>query len=223
MYRILVTALVLFWLGLSAAAQEYKAERFEGPPPADALSPEVAATIGNFGCKVTRGESRVLCEIWPCKELRLAMVKTSDTILYPLTPGQLIGVVRFPRKTTDFRQQEVPAGVYTLRYGQQPVDGAHVGTSPTRDFLLLLPADHDKSPATIEDYKALTKTSSGAAGTNHPAILHMLKPPAEGEFLDLRHDEEKDWWILRFATMVRAGAGKANFRIEIVIVGHAAE
>ena len=223
MNRILIAVLLVFpSLALTAVAQEYKAERFEAAPPADALSPEIAATIGNIGCKVTRGE-RVVCEIWPCKELRLAAVKTNDMILYPFTPGQLIGIVRFPRKASDFRQQEIASGVYTLRYGQQPVDGAHVGTSPTRDFLLLLPADQDKSPATIEDYKTLTKASAASAGTNHPAILHMLKPPAEGEFLDLRHDEEKDWWILRFASMARAMAGKANIRIEIVIVGHAAE
>jgi hypothetical protein len=223
MNRILVTALVVIpWLALTAVAQEYKAEKFEAQPPADALSPEIATMIGSIGCKVTRGE-RVLCEIWPCKEWRLADVKTNDTILYPFTPGQLIGAIRFPRKASDFRQQEIASGVYTLRYGQQPVDGAHVGTSPTRDFLLLLPADKDKSPGPIEDYKTLTKSSAASAGTNHPAILHMLKAPSEGEFLDLRHDEEKDWWILRFASMAQAGAGKTSLRVEAVIVGHAAE
>ncbi|HZL87996.1 MAG TPA: hypothetical protein VFB96_06430 [Pirellulaceae bacterium] len=223
MNRLFVTALVVFpWLTLTAAAQEYKAEKFEGPPPADALSPEIAATIGKTGCKVTRGTS-VLCEIWPCKEWSLGGGKTDDVILYPFTPGQLIGVIRLPRKITDFREQEVASGVYTLRYGQQPVDGAHVGTSPTRDFLLLLPADQDKSPGVIDDYKKLTKTSAASAGTSHPAILHMLKAPAEGEFLELRHNEEKDWWILRFASMARAGAGKISVRVEVVIVGHAAE
>ena len=42
--------------------------------------------------------------------------------------------------TADFRDQGIPAGTYILRYSQQPVDGAHVGTSTTRDFLALLPA-----------------------------------------------------------------------------------
>ena len=220
---IFTTVLVVLSLAVTAVAQEYKAEKFEAPPPADALSPEVAATIGKLGCKVTRDESRVLCEIWPCKEWKLASTETSDTVLYAFTPGQLIGVIRFPRKHSDFRQQEISSGVYTLRYGQQPVDGAHVGTSPTRDFLLVLPADQDKSAAPIEDYKTLTKASAAVTGSNHPAILHMLKAPPDGEFLEIRHDEEKDWWILRFASMARVTGQRTSQRVEVVIVGHAAE
>ena len=220
---IFTTVLVVLSLAVTAVAQEYKAEKFEGAPPADALSPEVAATIGSLGCKVTRDGSRVLCEIWPCKVWNLASTKTSDTVLYPFTPGQLIGVIRFPRKSSDFRQQEIPAGVYTLRYGQQPEDGAHVGTSPTRDFLVLLPPDQDKSPAAIEDFKALSKAGTAVTGTNHPAILHMVKAPNAGEFLEIRHDKEKDWWILRFGGMVRFKGTPGSERVEVVILGHAAE
>ena len=90
-----------------------------------------------------------------------------------------------------------------------------MGTFPTRDFVLLLPAADDKSPATIADYKSLIKASAASAGTSHPAIFPLFKP-AEGEMPAIRHDEEHDWWIVRFS-----GAGKQTF--EMVIVGHAAE
>lgn len=194
--------------------QEYKVEKLDGGPPADKLSPDIAKTIGSTGFKVLRGESRTVCEIWTVKELA-TKGKTNDMVQYPLEPGQLIGVIRLPRKTTDFRNQEVASGVYTLRYGQQPVDGAHVGTFPTRDFVLLLPADGDKSPVTIADYKTLTKASAASAGTSHPAIYPLLKP-ADGQTPSIRHDEEKDWWIIQFT----AGGKQA---LEMVIVGHAAE
>jgi hypothetical protein len=215
MFRSVVLALALALPTPLAFAQEYKVEKLDGGPPADKLSPEIAKLIGDSGCKVLRGEARTLCEIWTVKEIDVSKGKTNDMVLYPLEPGQLIGVIRLPRKTTDFRNQEVASGVYNLRYGQQPVDGAHVGTFPTRDFVLLLPAEEDKSAATIADYKMLTKASAASAGTSHPAIYPLLKP-SEGESSSIRHDEEKDWWIVRFP-----GAGKQAF--EMVIVGHAEE
>ncbi|HUE74101.1 MAG TPA: hypothetical protein VMP01_24685 [Pirellulaceae bacterium] len=214
MCRSVMFALVMALAGSLAVAQDYKVEKLESGPPADKLSPEIAKLIGDSGCKILRGETRTLCEIWTVKELDVSKGKTNDMVLYPLEPGQLIGVIRLPRKATDFRNQEVTSGVYTLRYGQQPVDGAHVGTFPTRDFVLLLPAEEDKSPATIGDYKTLTKASAASAGTTHPAIYPLLKP-SEGETPSIRHDEEKDWWIVRF------GSGKQAF--DMVIVGHAEE
>ncbi|MEX2026313.1 MAG: hypothetical protein WEH44_03415, partial [Pirellulaceae bacterium] len=64
------------------------------------------------------------------------------------------------------------------------------------------------------DYKTLTKASAASAGTSHPAIYPLLNP-SEAETPSIRHDEEKDWWIVRF------GSGKQAF--DMVIVGHAEE
>ena len=213
MLRFVLLALVLTCVGTLVLAQDYSVEKLAAGPPADKLPADVAKLIAESGVKVLRGESRTLAEIWTVKELA-AKGKTTDTIIYPLEPGQLVGVIRFPRRHTDFRNQEVASGLYTVRYGQQPVDGAHVGTFPTRDFLLLLPADADMSPAPIADYKTLTKASAASAGTSHPAIYPLLKG-ADGETPSIRHDEEHDWWIVRFAS------GKQS--LDMVIVGHAEE
>lgn len=213
MIRSVAVALVMTVASSLAIAQDYKVEKLASGPPADKLAPEIAKLMSDSGTKVIRGESRTLAEVWTVKELE-GKGKTSDMVLYPFEPGQLLGVVRFPRKTTDFRNQEVTSGVYTLRYGQQPVDGAHVGTFPTRDFVLMLPADQDQAAATIGDYKALTKASAASAGTSHPAIYPLLKP-SEGVTPSIRHDETNDWWIVRFPV------GKQV--LEMIVVGHAAE
>lgn len=220
MCRTLIAAFVLCIAASFACAQEYQAEKFAGGPPSEELSPEIAKQLSDSGFRVKRGESRTVCEIWPVKELSLAEVETSDTIQYPLKAGQLLGVIRFRRKTSDFRDQEVSSGLYTMRYGLQPVDGAHVGTSATRDFVLLLPVEQDKTPATIEDYKTLTQASATASGTSHPAIFLLVKP-SEGEVPAVRHVEEPDWWVLRFESPV-AKAKKAQ-TFEMVVVGHAVE
>src|SRR5205823_8094515 len=139
-----------------------------------------------------------LAKEWPIA----ADAKTGGEILYPLTPGQLIGVIRYARKASDFREQDIPAGTYILRYAQQPVDGAHVGTSPTRDFLALLPAAKDRDPKTI-GYKTLITISKETTGTAHPAILSLQKPAESGEALAVREESEKMWTIVRFAGKAR--------------------
>lgn len=205
----------------AAAAQDYRVEKLDQKPPAE-LAPDIAARLHETGVKVVRGQSRTLCEIWLAKEWPVGDAQTSDTVLFPFTPGQLMGAIRFPRKTTDFREQGIEPGVYTLRYGQQPVDGAHVGTSPTRDFWLLLPADQDKSPDVIADYKTLTKASAASAGTNHPAIL-LLQTTSETESPAMRHNEEKDWWLVRLTGKVKAGGQTKDQPLEVVVVGHFVE
>jgi hypothetical protein len=222
MLRHLAAAALSLAVAFPALAQEYKVEKLASPAPADAISPEVAAKLQAEGYKVMKGESRTVCEIWPAKELAIAAdAKTTSEILYPFTPGQLFGVIRYPRKAADFRDQEVPSGVYTLRYSQQPVDGAHVGTSPTRDFLALLPGEKDSDPALLE-YKALVAASKETTGTAHPGILSLQKAAA-GEAPAIHENAEKEWTILRFTAKAKQGDAAKELPVELVVVGVAGE
>ena len=54
--------------------------------------------------------------------------------------GTLVGAVRVTGPFKEIRGKVVAPGVYTLRYGQQPQNGDHLGISTFRDFLLLSPA-----------------------------------------------------------------------------------
>lgn len=207
----------------SAWAVDHKLEPLDEPAPADAISPEVAKLLEPKGVRVVRGKSRTICDLWLCREWAAAATKPTGDVIYPFQPGQVIGVIRYPKKGSDFRDQDIAEGVYTLRYGQQPVDGAHVGTSPTRDFLLLLKADQDKSPA-LPDYKALTKASAQAAGSNHPLLLSMQRlasPTAAAPAI--RHEEAREWWIVTLAGNVKQADEAKKQVIELVVVGKAAE
>jgi hypothetical protein len=147
----------------------------------------------------------------------------TDEVLYPFEPGQLLGVVKYARRGGDFRDQEINRGVYTLRYAQQPVDGNHVGTSPTRDFLLLLKAEDDQSPAAI-DVKKLYEESAKAAESTHPCLL--LMPRIAGEVTDqpsLAVNDEKEWVTIRLPGKAAAGDKQSLQAIEVVVVGHADE
>ncbi len=198
-----------------ALGVDYRVEELAEPAPSDAVSADVAATLAPAGLRVFRGETRVICDIWLCQAWPVADFKAKGDVIYPLTPGQLIGVVRYARKASDFRDQDIADGVYTLRYSQQPVDGAHVGTSPTRDFLLLLPAAEDTKPAPIE-YKPLTKLSAQAAGTTHPCLLSLQRVAGEDP---VRHNEDRDWWLVRLKGKLTKGDESQPLELDLVVEG----
>jgi hypothetical protein len=210
-----VAAMVL-WSSMALAADEYRIEKLEDGPPADDLAAEVIEKLQPTGFKVVNGDNKSVAEIWLAKELAVKDgFEPTLSILYPLETGSLVGALRFPLKGSDFRGQEIARGTYTLRYGQQPVDGNHVGTFDTQDFLLLLPAASDRDPATLPgtDFFA---TSAEAAGSTHPAIMPLLKP-TEGDAPALRHIEEAEWWAARLP----GNGGKVP--LELIVVGKAAE
>lgn len=213
-------------LGLASVsrAADLTIESTDQAPP-EAIAADVAKQLAPGAFKVSDGK-KVVCEIWfankwPAK----ADFKATDEVLYPFEVGELIGAIRFARKTTDFRNQEIAAGVYTLRYGQQPVDGNHVGTSPTRDFLLMSPAAEDKSPARVDKDK-LFKTSKDAAKSTHPAIMTVLPVPADADPANapsMIHEESKEMWSALIKGTEAAGDKTAPRLLNLVIVGHGGE
>ncbi|MDB5384398.1 MAG: hypothetical protein JWM11_44, partial [Planctomycetaceae bacterium] len=165
-----VAVLVAWAGGILSAAEAHKLEVFKGAPP-KGLSEKIAAQLGENAYRVI-GPKGPVCEIWLVKEMPVKdEFKTTLQVKYPLTPGQLLGAVHLPTSGAelDFRGQELPAGVYTLRYGQQPQDGNHLGTSDVSDFGLACSAELDQDPATIPGIKDLFKLSAKASGTAHPA------------------------------------------------------
>jgi hypothetical protein len=224
--KLTVVIAVVLWISLARPSwsAEHRVEAVSEAPPSEGVAKEILDQLQTKGIKVVSGPSRTVCEIWPAKTWHIqAGFKPTEQVLYPFQPGQLMGLVRYRVKGGDFREQEIGRGVYTLRYGQQPVDGNHVGTSPTRDFLLLVPADKDKTAKPLDE-KALLAASAEAAGSKHPAILCLRKPPADAKDLPaMFHEESHDWWCLRLAGKGEADGKTVDVPIEFVVVGHAEE
>src|SRR5581483_2139225 len=106
-YRLCVM-LIVAWVTLAvrpAGAQEYKVAKIDSAAPADKIAPEISALLAPNGFKVTKGTS-TLCEIWLAREWPIAAdATTGGEILYLVTPGQLIGAIRYARKGADLRDQ----------------------------------------------------------------------------------------------------------------------
>ncbi|MBL8850261.1 MAG: hypothetical protein JNG89_11280 [Planctomycetaceae bacterium] len=196
------------------AADEYTFEPSDAPP--SDVPAAIADLLDPQGAKVV-GPKRDLCEVWLLKDVaRIGDFAPSTSVKYPFTPGQLVGVLKVPRRAgfSDFRGHEIGAGVYTLRYGQQPMDGNHIGTSDTADFLLAVPVADDADPAPIADLKSLFTHSAEASGTVHPAIFPLL-PAEDAAEPGLSNDAEHELWILQ----VTAKSGDAALPLRIVLVG----
>jgi len=207
---------------LSCQAADQKVAVLKEAPAG--LSAEVAAAISATGYRIT-GKDGVICDVWLTREIpQKPKFKSTPRIKYPFQTGTLIGVIRFPdgSKPGDFRGQAIKPGTYTLRYGLQPDDGNHLGTteSGVRDFLVGCPPDKDTSPARIEDIKDVFRMSGPVAGGTHPAIF-LLNPPADKAFdaPAVEHDDAKNLVIFQANANTKDGDKTVPFPLNLVVVG----
>jgi hypothetical protein len=218
MLRTLFCVFCTFVPALLVAAENKLATVKECP---DKLTPAIAELIATEGVAL-EGPKGTICTFWFRKKLDVIPdFKPTLEDKYPFHEGHLIGAVQIPKKTRfkDFRGQRMRSGLYTLRYGKQPQDGNHVGTSELSDFLLAIPAKYDKTPANIKMPTKLHKQSARASRGTHPAIFSLLEAKSAGDAAALTHDEEQEFWIIEVAANGSADGAEVRVPIRFVALG----
>src|SRR5205814_10522301 len=89
---------------------------------------------------VVRSGDDVVMTVWFRTEIPVKATEeqVKNGLTYREIPeGTLVGALEFPRTFTDYRKQQLPAGVYTLRSAIHPDIGDHTGTTPHPEFCLL--------------------------------------------------------------------------------------
>jgi hypothetical protein len=181
-------------LATSAAFAQYKSEA-AGAPPAE-LAPAISQALEQQGTKIL-GSNGVFCEVWLRTSLPSGAKSSEESVTLPTIPhGTLLGAIRFPTQGADRRGQAIKPGVYTLRYSLQPLNGDHLGVSPQRDFLVLVPAGDDKDLNAAPNFDALMAMSRKASGTPHPAVLSMWGAGAS-DAAGFAKQGENDWVLTR--------------------------
>jgi hypothetical protein len=180
--------LVFLTCAFAACAQNYKLEPVTGAP--EGLPPAYAAVLSAQGYRVT-GPKGPWCEVWFGKSIPTVTKPADPQIVFPIAQGTLVGVVRFPGAGSDRRGQSFKAGLYTMRYSNYPVDGAHQGVAPQRDFALLTPIANDTDPNARPAFENLV-TASRTTGTAHPCVF-SLEPPPGTSFPAVVKDGDTDW------------------------------
>jgi hypothetical protein len=188
MLPVLIRAVAPLLFAISAFGQ-YKADPI-GPPPAE-VAPGIAQTLGKTGFKISNN-SGPYCEVWFRTSVPSGPAKNQQNVTLPNIPlGTLLGVIRFDGNGYDRREQTIPAGLYTLRYGIMPMNDAHLGAAPRRDFLLMTPAEEDKDLNSTPDFDALVGMSRKASRSPHPAVLSFWRSDSDSP--GFSEQGESDW------------------------------
>lgn len=146
-----------------------------------------------------------------------AAPKDASGASYTLPESVLVGVMKLEKSAKDYRGQSVAPGVYTLRYELQPNDGDHLGTAPTRDFLLALPAAGDSDPSALMKFEQLVPLSKQAAHANHPSPWNLVA--AEAKIFPSVFDDGQEHIVFAFRLKTDSG----EIPMALVVHGTAAQ
>lgn len=219
-------AFLLVVMATGAFAQETLTVQARKQAPPTTVAPEILKALDGQGYRIQDEKGEPYAEIW----LRQATPGSEKpagpkgAIQFPfLVDGELLGVLEFGKEGHDYRDQPIAKGVYTMRYGLQPVNGDHLGVSTYRDYVLLLPAGKDKALA-APTRKQLEERSAESAGTSHPAsFLLLMAPPGAKPDPSMVRDAEKDLWSVVLPLRLRTKAGEEIvYPVKVVVLGAAA-
>lgn len=204
------------------AADAFKVEALKEAPPSTVAAP-LREALADQGYRVVDAKGKTYADIWLRKAVPASEAPgpPKGSVQFPyLGVGEFLGVLRYGDEGHDNRDQTIPAGIYTLRYGLQPENGDHLGVSTFRDYVLLLPAAKDAALANVAP-KLLQERSSESAGTTHPAVLLLSTGPATGPATQAVHDQEKDTWgaILPLNVQAKGADSATPVRIKVLFLG----
>jgi hypothetical protein len=204
-----------------AAADAAKLTVAADKPPDEVAEPIRAALDG----KVLRlaSDDKPFFEFWLRKELPLAQKPEGGQLDIATIPeGTILGVLKVSAQRRDFRNEEIPPGVYTLRFGVQPEDGNHLGVAPTRTFALLIPAKSDTKLDPIA-HSDLMKSAAKINAVKHPSNLNLQSAEDQtGVFPRLAelNDGQHKAILLQFPAHLEGSGEKTTLTFALVYEGH---
>ena len=214
---LLGTLLTLLQVNASTAAD--LALKVADKEPPKELDTSIRPKLQTKAVQLLEGEKPVY-EFWFNAEVSLQSKPASPgKALDAIKQATLLGAVAVSRDRRDYRDDELRAGVYTMRFALQPQDGNHLGTSEFNYFAVLTPAKIDNKLDDIIDYKALVKASSKETSTDHPVILSLRPASSDQGDLPQLDTPAPDHKSVRVKVPAKAGDEKVSITFEVVYEG----
>lgn len=213
--KVLSVVVLLLLVPVFALAEGGKLEQV-GAFSGEGASESVKAALEEKGHRVILSDGTAFCDIWLRKSLPTGAKSDVPGGIYTSIPeSAVVGVISFPKPTTDFRGQPIKAGAYTMRYSIHPADGNHMGISPYRDFLVLVPIASDQDVNAKIKFEDLMKLSAKTGGTNHPAPLSLVYAEGEGSLPSVT---QNDHGHVVFAAKIKTASG-SEMPIAFIVKG----
>jgi hypothetical protein len=203
------------------AAQEAVRVTVAAAEPPEEVAEPIRKVLNHQAVSLADGESTFF-QFWFRNELPLAQSPSGGTLaLGTLQEGTVLGVLKVISERYDFRDEEIPAGVYVLRFGIQPEDGNHLGVAPTRTFALLIPSQGDTQVDPVE-HDALMEAAAVINAAGHPSSLN-LQPieQADGAFprVDEHNDGQHKVLLLQLPARLSTGGDATKLNVALVYEG----
>jgi len=212
-------AVMLLASSLTAAEPKFSASYDRTEPPAAVAEP-IRKLLAAEALVVRNDQPDPVMTVWfrTTIPVKANPEQVKNGLTYREIPeGEVVGAIQFPQSFTDYRRQQIPAGVYTLRYAIQPDIGDHTGTAPHPDFCLLCPAAKDTTADPVEK-KDLIRISSEVNEGKHPAVL-LLFPHSGKETAPKPADKGNGVWVVNTARPVAAGDTPTTLGFGITVAG----
>ena len=165
----------VFLLALCAHAAEFTIKTAETPVPKE-LGESIRAVLEPKTIQLLQDGNPVV-EIWLRRDVPL---KNAAAKLDSLAEATLVGaVVVRASGSTDYKNNEIPEGIFTARYILQPQDGDHLGTAEFNYFVALIAADSDKELTGLDKFRPVAKASGKSTPSGHPLIISLR--PVSGD------------------------------------------
>jgi len=188
------------------------------PAPKE-ISDSIRGVLQSKALQIGSGDKPSL-EIWLRQEVPLKAKPSGDSV-NEIAETTIVGAVAVEEKgMQDYKGNDIPAGVYTARFGMQPQDGDHLGTADFNTFLVLIPADSDKDLNGLDKFKPMVKASGKATASGHPVVI-SLRPAQVEDGLPKITEPAPDHKAVRVKIpgKIPGGSDKADVAFDLVFQG----
>lgn len=170
--------LLLAAIASASPGSKYKLE--SGGPAPDTAPAALRAAVHATSSRIVDAQGQPYLEFWFTKGPLPASTAPEDSAtLSSIRHGAFLGILQVGKNVSDRRGDRIAPGAYALRLSFHPVDGAHQGIAPQRDFLILTALAASPDPAATPGFPELMKLAQKASGTNHPWSLSCWKQDTE--------------------------------------------
>jgi hypothetical protein len=197
------------------AADPYSIKPLTEAAPKELAEP-VRKLMDEHAVRLLNAKGEALVEVWFRKDVPAKAQAGGELTYQQVSESTVVGALKVVKQIRDYRKQKIKPGVYTLRYGPQPMDGDHMGTAPYAEFVLASPAADDKTAAPLAT-KALHELSAKSTNS-HPAILLLFPGTGAAAEPKLVNKGEGHWVLLQLLD-AKAGDKKAKLPIGVVLIG----